>query len=89
MQPQAKAEALNKYFSSVFITEGTSLPVLNKSPYPDMPKIYIHDEGILNLLMNLKQHKASGPDGIPSRLLKLNAHQITPVPKIMIIPNIT
>ena len=48
-QPQAKAEALNKYFSSVFITEDTSLPVLDKSPYPGIPKIYIHDEGILNL----------------------------------------
>ena len=82
-QPQAKAEALNNYFSSVFITEDTTLPVLDKSPYPDMPKIYIHDEGILNLLMNLKQHKASGPDGIPSRLLKLIAHQITPVLKII------
>ena len=48
-----------------------------------MPKIYIHDEEILNLLMNLKQHKVSGPDGIPSHLLKLIAHQITPVLKII------
>ena len=82
-QPQAKAEALNKYFSSVFITEDTSLPVPDKRPYPDMPRIYIHDEGILHLLMNLKRHKASGPDGILSCLLKLIAHQITPVLKII------
>ena len=33
--------------------------------------------------MNLKLHKASGPDGIPSCLLKLIAHQITPMLKVI------
>ena len=74
---QAKAEALNNFFSSVFIAEDvSSLPVLDKSLYPDVPRIHIHEEGILHLLTNLRPHKASGPDGIPSRLLKLIAHQI-------------
>ena len=46
-QPQAKAEALNDFFSSVFVTEDVSaLPVFDKSLYPDMPRIHIHEEGI-------------------------------------------
>ena len=48
-----------------------------------MPRIHIHEEGILHLLTNLKLHKASGPDGIPSCLLKLIAHQITPTLKVI------
>ena len=39
-----------------------------------MPKIYIHDEGSLHLLMNLKPHKVSGSDAIQSCLLKLITH---------------
>ena len=77
-KPQEKADILNKFFASVFTQGDSSTPVLESDPIPDMSPIEIHIEGVLHLLLNLKASKAMGPDKIPSRLLKMLAHQIVP-----------
>ena len=41
-----------------------------------MNKIQVSRSGVLKLLSNLKIHKATGPDGIPGRLLKLCANEL-------------
>ena len=43
-----------------------------------MPEITVTEEGVLKLLQSLNTNKASGPDGIPNRLLKILAKQISP-----------
>jgi hypothetical protein len=45
------------------------MPEKGQSPYPDMPDIHIGEAGVLKLLNNINSHKATGPDGIPARLL--------------------
>ena len=44
-----------------------------------MKRIQVHKDGVLKLLTDLKPHKASGPDGIPTRILILAADQLAPV----------
>ena len=40
------------------------------SLFPDIPAISVTLNGVIKLLQNLKPYKASGPDKIPTRLLK-------------------
>ena len=40
--------------------------------------IHIRPHGVKQLLSGLKLHKASGPDMIPTYLLKLLAHKLAP-----------
>ena len=77
---QDMADALNNFFASVFTHEDlSSWPYLNEdNSFPDMPPIHIHPHGVEQLLSGLKLHKASGPDMIPTYLLKLLAHQLAP-----------
>ena len=73
--PSEKANLFNKHFSSVFSTPGPA----NHSPttnIPSMEKILVSRAGVLKLLLNIKIHKATGPDGIPGRILKLCAHEL-------------
>ena len=56
----------------------TSMPEKGQSPYPDMPDIHIGEAGVLKLLNNINYHKATGPDGIPARLLHEYASYIAP-----------
>ena len=75
-----KAEILNEQFHAAYTREDTSvLPDKGKSPYPAMARIKVYKDGVLKLLKNLKPHKASGPDGIPTRILILAAEQLAPV----------
>ena len=55
-----------------------ALPVLPDSPYPIISDISITHNGVVNLLKNIKVHKAHGPDKIPNRLLKECATEIAP-----------
>ena len=68
--PKDKATILNNYFTSVFISEDGHMPNLDDNPFPNISLIFIHNEDIAGLLSNLEDHKASGPDEIPTTLLK-------------------
>ena len=74
-----KASILNNYFTSVFTTEGESIPTMDGSSFPDISPLFICDEVVVNLLSSLDDHKASGPDGIPATLLKKLTTVISPV----------
>ena len=76
----AKANILNKQFSSVFTNEDTTnIPEKGHCPYPSMTNIVISPAGVKKLLDGLDPHKATGPDGIPSRLLKTLSDELTPI----------
>ena len=76
----SKTRLLNEQFSSVFTRANTSsLPNLGPSPYPDIQRFDVTEEGVLKLLNNLNHHKASGPDNIPTRLLKEEATELSPI----------
>ena len=63
----SKANVLAKYFSLVFTNEDTTnVPVLEGDPLPEISPIHIHVDGVAQLLLNLKVHKAAGPDNFPS-----------------------
>jgi len=47
-------------------------------PLPDIQPVHIHTDGVAQLLLNLKSHKAAGPDNLPSNFLKEVANEITP-----------
>ena len=48
-----------------------------------MSDIKISNTGIAKLLWNLNPHKASGPDGVPAKLLKEIANEIAPAISIL------
>ena len=57
-----KAEILNKQYQSMFSKEDpTSIPTPSEASFPSMPEIVISQEGVLKLLEDLKENKASGP----------------------------
>ena len=77
--PREKADILNDQFSSVFTKEnGTETPDLGPSVIPDLPNINVTPKGVEKLLSGLNPHKASGPDELPTRLLRETSEQITP-----------
>ena len=77
--PKKKADILNNQFSSVFTQEpDDELPDLGTSQHPDMPPLTIHEAGIRRLLLNIKPHKAAGPDNLPARILKEAAPNLAP-----------
>ena len=77
--PEKKAEILNKQFTSVFTREpSTNLPDLGPSSHPVMDPINITVAGVVKLLKNIKQHKATGPDNIQARILKETAANLGP-----------
>ena len=75
----AKANILNEYFYSVFIQDDDSaLPNMGNILYPDMPTIEIETSGIVKLLSEIDPYKATGPDGIPPKLLKELSLEVAP-----------
>ena len=76
----AKAEALNRQFVSVFTDDdGNSLPDKGPSPFPDMDDINFTEPGIEKLLDNIKPSKAADPDELPARVLKEVSKEISGV----------
>ena len=74
-----KAEILNRQFDSVFTNEDSKIPdVTDSKSYPSMPDIIVTQEGLLKLLQKIDANKASGPDGIPAKILKLCAEELAP-----------
>ncbi len=75
----SKADILNKQFESVFTHEDTThMPCIDKQHYPQMPDINITVDGVEKLLSDLDPGKATGPDGVPARILKMGAKEIAP-----------
>ena len=76
-----KIYTLNSFFASVFTQEDTTtLPHFSGETFlPDIAPIHINIEGVEQLLLGLKSHKAPGPDMIPANLLIKLAHQLAPV----------
>jgi len=73
----SKAEMLNHQFRSVFTQEVlTDMPTMGPSPYAPMPQVVVSRQGVLSCLQKLDPNKASGPDGIPARLLKMSAENV-------------
>jgi len=74
-----KAELLNDQFCSVFTKEDlATTPDLGSGSYPSAPDIVVSVPGVAKLLQNLNPNKASGPDGISCRLLKMVANEVAP-----------
>ncbi|XP_078617860.1 uncharacterized protein LOC144885679 [Branchiostoma floridae x Branchiostoma japonicum] len=74
-----KAFILLQEFKSVFVSE-----VLNYVPWmgpshPPISDLTVHPAGVRKLLNAVKPHKASGPDGIPNRVLKELAGELAPL----------
>ena len=83
--PLGKADLLNNQFSSVFSDPTpkikTSLP--KHSQLPEMQKIKVTRVGVLKLLLNIKENKATGPDGIPGKILKTCANELADVYRLL------
>ena len=65
--------------SFTFKIDMHNIPDKGDSPYPDLPEITIHPDGVRKLLHNINPHKATGPDNIPGQLLKEVAQEVTPI----------
>ena len=80
--PEHKANMFNTFFTKVF-SDPNSKPeehVMPTTPDIDpMSPIKVGRAGVLKLLLNIKENKATGPDGIPGDLLKLCAYEIADV----------
>jgi len=77
---KSKAEILNEQFQSVFTKENlNNCPNKGNSPYQTMSDIKINCKGVTKLLKNQNIHKATGPDSIPSFILKSAADQLAPI----------
>ena len=77
--PAEKAELFNDYFCSVF-TSSRQDNSLTLQSYPRMniqiSEITLSFNEVRNCLSNLDPSKATGPDGIPARILKNCSEQI-------------
>jgi len=71
-------EILNDYFSSVFTrNKNDSLPDTGESLYLNIPEINLQASGIKKLLKGLDPSKATGPDNILAKFLKLFAEDLS------------
>ena len=72
----------NTFFTKVFSNPDSPTDEHALPPSPDidcMPPIKVGRAGVLKLLLNIKDNKATGPDGLPGDLLKICAHEIADV----------
>lgn len=78
--PRTIAELFNSYFSSVFSSTPVNIPpeIPTSASGPVLSDLEIPVDIVLNSLKQLDVNKASGPDGIPARLLKETANEIAP-----------
>ena len=82
--PSDKAELFNSYFSSVFQPsrpnqhQTSTFSSSQLRTDTQLREIELSEHDVANCLKNLDPSKASGPDGIPARLLKECSQQIAP-----------
>ena len=83
--PLGKANLLNRQFSSVFSNPDPKItPTLSEhTKLPPMQKIKVVRAGVLKLLKNVKENKATGPDGIPGKILKTCAEELAEVYRVL------
>jgi hypothetical protein len=74
-----KANVLATAFHSVFTVEHDPGPLPVRHQYNEMQDVVFTEPGIKKLLTELKEKKASGPDGIPTIMLKIFAKWIAPI----------
>ena len=75
-----KANICNRQFQSAFTRESDDeIPSKGTSPFTPMGEITVDPNGVLKLLNNLKIHKAPGPDGLSTRVLKECSSEIAPI----------
>ena len=75
----SKANVLNEHFYSVFTKDDDAiLPEMADTLYPTMSNIEINTEEIAQLLNNIDPFKATGPDGLPPKLLKELSNNLAP-----------
>ena len=87
---KGKATVLNNKFQSVFTQENTTdIPNCDSTPHPIIPDIAVSCDGVQNLLETLDPSKASGPDNIPTRILKFCAKEIAPILTVIFIQSLT
>ena len=73
-----KADMCNRQFHSAFSNEQGPAPAPDGEPLPSMCEITVTEEGVIKLLQGLNPNKATGPDGIPGRVLRECATSLTP-----------
>ena len=77
-----KANLLNVFFHSVFnpydIKPPDSILKPSQSSVNELSEIELSEEEVVAALRNINPNKASGPDGIPGRLLKELVNEIAP-----------
>jgi len=78
-----KANTLNQQFLSVFTQKNSDIPTLPLNQLPETDSINFTSNGIKCILENLDPSKSSGPDNIPTHILKLCAAEISPVLQII------
>ena len=75
-----KANILNQYFKSVFVTENSdTFPSKPNSPYPPMADFEITTQEVYNILQNLNSYKSPGPDNVHPYALKATSMEISPM----------
>ena len=80
MNQQKKLKLLSNQHTSVFTKEPTeNLPNIAGKPETPMSDFEFTSNGIEKLLSDLNSSKASGPDLLPTRILKFIASEIPPV----------
>ena len=75
---QEKADAMNNYFISVSDIEDANIPLPNFKSRTDfvLSQIRVSESEDKDILNSLKVNKATGPDGISSRMLKYTSKSI-------------
>jgi exonuclease III len=73
------ANIFNIFFQSIFSNnDHLPIPPINITPDPNLEEIRVTEEEVLKELTKLNPSKAPGPDGLPTRILKDCAPEITP-----------
>ena len=67
---EGMAGILNDFFASVFTSESDDLPTATKMTDACIEDIIITEDEIMSKIGKLKAGKATGPDGIPARVIK-------------------